>query len=30
MINWTAIIITALICGAVLALYGTSRKDGRK
>jgi hypothetical protein len=28
--SWTAIIITALICGTVLALYGMSRKDGRK
>ncbi len=30
MINWTAIIIAALICGTILVLYGMSRKDGKK
>lgn len=30
MINWTTIIVVGLICCTVLALYGMSRKDGRK
>jgi hypothetical protein len=30
MINWTTIIVVGLICGTVLALYGMSRKDGKR
>lgn len=28
--NWTTIIVTALICGTVLALYLIGRKDGKQ